>query len=106
MLPTAALPLSLDDEVQYRCAGFVQAEIERYAEEIFEETPEGQASSGEEDEDEEEEPEAEEPAKGKKSRGKKGAKAATASGESPSNRNCDSALTPCCSSASSISRRA
>ncbi|KAI0058337.1 hypothetical protein BV25DRAFT_1283433 [Artomyces pyxidatus] len=28
------LALSLDDEVQYRCAGFVQAEIERYADEL------------------------------------------------------------------------
>ena len=30
--PTAAMPLTLDEETQYRCAGFVQAEIERYAE--------------------------------------------------------------------------
>jgi len=29
--PTASLSLTLDDEVQYRCAGFIQAEIERYA---------------------------------------------------------------------------
>ena len=28
--PTASLALNLDDEVQYRCAGFIQAEIERY----------------------------------------------------------------------------
>ncbi|KAI0698963.1 hypothetical protein C8T65DRAFT_719862 [Cerioporus squamosus] len=75
-LPTAALPLSLDDEVQYRCAGFVQAEIERYAEELAERAPEEHASSGE-DEDEEEEPAHEEPARGKKGRGKKGAKAAS-----------------------------
>lgn len=33
-LPTASLPLSLDDEVQYRCAGFIQAEIERYGDEL------------------------------------------------------------------------
>ncbi|OAX37862.1 hypothetical protein K503DRAFT_742134 [Rhizopogon vinicolor AM-OR11-026] len=32
VLPTAALPLELDDEVQYRCAGFIQAAIEQYAE--------------------------------------------------------------------------
>ena len=32
--PTAPLALSLDDEVQYRCAGFIQAEIERYVEEF------------------------------------------------------------------------
>ena len=33
-LPTAALALTLDDEQQYRCAGFIQAEIERYSEEL------------------------------------------------------------------------
>ena len=38
-LPTASLALSLDEEAQYRCAGFVQAEIERYAEEMEELTP-------------------------------------------------------------------
>ena len=32
--PTASLALNLDDEVQYRCAGFIQAEIERYVEEV------------------------------------------------------------------------
>ncbi|KAH8112371.1 hypothetical protein DFH11DRAFT_1607236 [Phellopilus nigrolimitatus] len=32
--PLAPLALSMSDEVQYRCAGFVQAEIERYAEEL------------------------------------------------------------------------
>lgn len=32
-LPLASLALSMDDEVQYRCAGFVQSEIERYVEE-------------------------------------------------------------------------
>jgi cohesin complex subunit SA-1/2 len=31
-LSTASVALTLDDEVQYRCAGFIQAEIERYAE--------------------------------------------------------------------------
>ena len=31
-LPTALVPLKLDDEIQYRCAGYMQAEIERYAE--------------------------------------------------------------------------
>lgn len=33
-LPTASISITLDDEVQYRCAGFIQAEIERYADEI------------------------------------------------------------------------
>jgi len=31
-LPIAKLALTLDDEVQYQCAGYIQAEIERYAE--------------------------------------------------------------------------
>ena len=31
-LPISSLALTLDDEVQYRCAGYIQAEIERYAE--------------------------------------------------------------------------
>ena len=31
-LPIASLALTLDDEVQYRCAGYIQAEIEKYAE--------------------------------------------------------------------------
>ncbi|OCH94580.1 hypothetical protein OBBRIDRAFT_747233 [Obba rivulosa] len=35
LLPTSALPLTMDDEVQYRCAGFVESEIERYAEELL-----------------------------------------------------------------------
>ncbi|KAF9011840.1 hypothetical protein BDQ17DRAFT_1396897 [Cyathus striatus] len=31
-LPTATIALSMADELQYRCAGYIQAEIERYAE--------------------------------------------------------------------------
>ena len=31
-LPIASLALSMDDEVQYCCAGYIQAEIDRYAE--------------------------------------------------------------------------
>jgi cohesin complex subunit SA-1/2 len=34
LLPLASLALTLDDEAQYRCAGFIQAQIERYAEDI------------------------------------------------------------------------
>ena len=34
--PLASFSLTLDDELQYRCAGFIQAEIERYAEFIDE----------------------------------------------------------------------
>jgi cohesin complex subunit SA-1/2 len=35
-LPPAALPLTMDDETQYRCAGFVQAEIEQFVDELDE----------------------------------------------------------------------
>ncbi|KAI6041487.1 hypothetical protein EDC04DRAFT_2565548 [Pisolithus marmoratus] len=38
-LPTEALALQLDDEVQYRCAGFVQATIEQYAELLEDDKP-------------------------------------------------------------------
>ncbi|KZT59992.1 hypothetical protein CALCODRAFT_449346 [Calocera cornea HHB12733] len=34
--PGSVLPLSLDDQLQYRCAGFMQAEIEKYADEVAE----------------------------------------------------------------------
>lgn len=46
--PTASLPLSLDEEMQYRCAGFVQAEIERYAEDMEELSPAPSDASGDE----------------------------------------------------------
>ncbi|KIL63611.1 hypothetical protein M378DRAFT_107004 [Amanita muscaria Koide BX008] len=36
LLPTAVAPLTLEDEIQYRCAGYMQAEIERYAELVAE----------------------------------------------------------------------
>ncbi|KAI6015155.1 hypothetical protein F5J12DRAFT_519559 [Pisolithus orientalis] len=38
-LPTEVLALQLDDEVQYRCAGFIQATIEQYAELLEDERP-------------------------------------------------------------------
>ncbi|CDO77437.1 hypothetical protein BN946_scf184857.g44 [Trametes cinnabarina] len=76
-LPTAALPLSLDDEVQYRCAGFVQSEIERYAEEIAEPSSEEADGSEVESDDENEQSEPER-TKGKRGRAAK-AKAATKS---------------------------
>ncbi|KAI0052365.1 hypothetical protein FA95DRAFT_1675331 [Auriscalpium vulgare] len=44
--PSALLSLTLDDEVQYRCAGFVQAEIDRYADEFGGSPAESQASDG------------------------------------------------------------
>lgn len=67
VLPTAALPLELDDEVQYRCAGFIQAAIEQYAELLEEGHP-----SGEEEVSESGESSGEEnvPAKGKKGKTK------------------------------------
>ncbi|KAI0316231.1 hypothetical protein OF83DRAFT_1276961 [Amylostereum chailletii] len=36
MSPLGLHAITLDDEVQFRCAGFVQAEVERYAEELEE----------------------------------------------------------------------
>ncbi|KAJ7624985.1 hypothetical protein DFH06DRAFT_1305016 [Mycena polygramma] len=48
--PAEKMAVSLDDEVQFRCAGYVQAEIERYAETLVE--PE---TGEDEDEDEGEE---------------------------------------------------
>lgn len=68
-LPIASLKLELDDEVQYRCAGFIQAEIERYAEDIDDGVGAGADAEGSEDEDEdssEEDGAESEPAKGKK----------------------------------------
>ncbi|KAF7978768.1 hypothetical protein HWV62_44804 [Athelia sp. TMB] len=46
--PTAAVPIVLEDEVQYRCAGFIQAEIERYAEDVAEPKPKTKAASDDE----------------------------------------------------------
>ncbi|KAI0657496.1 hypothetical protein C8Q70DRAFT_919344 [Cubamyces menziesii] len=82
-LPTAALPLSLDDEVQYRCAGFVQAEIERYAEEIAEPSEEDPERSDEGSGDDDEQSEPEEPTKGKKGRLGKGKAAAKSKSPTP-----------------------
>ncbi|KAK2460025.1 hypothetical protein APHAL10511_007948 [Amanita phalloides] len=51
-LATAMIPLTLDDEIQYRCAGFMQAEIERYAELVAgTEERQGENESGSESED-------------------------------------------------------
>ncbi|TFK31727.1 hypothetical protein BDQ12DRAFT_93119 [Crucibulum laeve] len=62
LLPTATLSLTMDDEIQYRCAGYVQAEIERYAdsldEEVEEEDDEEEAAKdSDEDDSDEEQPE-------------------------------------------------
>lgn len=48
--PLAEFALTLDDELQYRCAGFLQAEIERFAE-FMDEEEEAEVSEGEDDED-------------------------------------------------------
>lgn len=37
--PLAPLALVMSEETQYRCAGFVQAEVERYAEDLENENP-------------------------------------------------------------------
>jgi cohesin complex subunit SA-1/2 len=58
LFPTASLTLTLDDEVQYRCAGFVQAEIEKFAEGIDDGTGDAnddQSGTDGSDEDEAEE---------------------------------------------------
>lgn len=44
--PPAVLPLILDEELQYRCAGFIQAEIERFSEDIEELSPPPSEASG------------------------------------------------------------
>ena len=47
------LGLEMDDETQYRCAGYIQAEIERYSELLGIEGDEDNMSDDESDEDEE-----------------------------------------------------
>ena len=71
--PIATLALSLDDEVQYRCAGSIQAEIERYAEELDESThPDDKSNDA--SESSESEDDGAPLVKGKKGKGKKPAK--------------------------------
>lgn len=48
-LPTAQIALSLSEEDQHRFAGFVQTEIERYAEELEEAAPPREEESEDED---------------------------------------------------------
>lgn len=43
------MPLTMDDETQYRCAGFVQAEIEQFVDDVDESPGEGNGSPTEED---------------------------------------------------------
>ncbi|KAH8097102.1 hypothetical protein BXZ70DRAFT_1009416 [Cristinia sonorae] len=72
-LPTSVLALSLDDEAQYRCAGFVQAEIERYADELEEPSPDAEDDSEPEESESDESGDEDRPKrrKSKKSKGKK-----------------------------------
>ena len=58
VLPMASLALTLDDEVQYRCAGFIQAEIERYAEENDDGTAPGTGNASDSDSSNEDDPKA------------------------------------------------
>ncbi|EJU01344.1 hypothetical protein DACRYDRAFT_116527 [Dacryopinax primogenitus] len=57
--PGGLLPLLLDDQLQYRCAGFMQAQIEKYADEVGntrdEEEPAGDENSSDVDMDDGEE---------------------------------------------------
>jgi hypothetical protein len=52
-LPIAAFSLTLDDELQYRCAGYIQAEIERYAEFLDDSGEDEEDSQGSERSEEE-----------------------------------------------------
>ena len=45
----------MDDEVQYRCAGYIQAEIERYAEYLDDEADEDEKSDADEPSEDENE---------------------------------------------------
>ncbi|KAL0946186.1 hypothetical protein HGRIS_012447 [Hohenbuehelia grisea] len=53
-LATASVALTMDDETQYRCAGFIQAEIERYTDLYGEKPTQGHAGSDSEDTGEDE----------------------------------------------------
>ncbi|KAI0074611.1 hypothetical protein K474DRAFT_1765478 [Panus rudis PR-1116 ss-1] len=70
--PTTLLALTMDDETQYRCAGFVQAEIERYAEELEELAPDEEEDEDEDDDEDANNSDHDEAANTKKAKGKKG----------------------------------
>ena len=77
-LPTASLALTLDEETQFRCAGFVQAEIERYAEELDQSSPHDSDDSeaeGSDDQDEGHGRGSAHPKKGGKKKGRQSPKA-------------------------------
>ena len=68
-LSTASVPLILDDEVQYRCAGFIQAEIERYAEALDDGGDDDDDDKGSDEEESSDDDKATETTKRKKSKG-------------------------------------
>lgn len=71
----ADLRLEMQEQLQARCAGFVEAEIERYAESIEEEAEDGDVTAAEDDEDEDElvsDEDEVEAAKRRQQKGKKG----------------------------------
>jgi cohesin complex subunit SA-1/2 len=67
LLPSTIIPVKLDDEAQFRCAEYIQTEIERYAEELEESTT---ATEGNQDSSELSDPSEEETQKTKKSKEK------------------------------------
>ena len=69
-LPTASLALSLDKEIQERCAGFVQSEIERYSEELEAETPRDDDSDSDKSGSDTDQEDNAKTKKGKKGKGK------------------------------------
>ncbi|KIK96764.1 hypothetical protein PAXRUDRAFT_825621 [Paxillus rubicundulus Ve08.2h10] len=73
-LPTAPLALQLDEEVQHRCAGFIQATIEHYAE-LLEDGSAAQEVQNESDHDDSSEEEPTPAAKNPKGKGKSTSKA-------------------------------
>ncbi|KAI0342546.1 hypothetical protein BDW22DRAFT_1357931 [Trametopsis cervina] len=75
LLPTAALPLTMDEENQNKCAGFVQADIERYAEELHDDGSTASVSDGSESDTEHSDEGQGNTRRSKKSKGKRAAKA-------------------------------
>jgi cohesin complex subunit SA-1/2 len=73
-LPTAPLALQLDEEVQHRCAGFIQASIEQYAE-LLEDGSAAQEEQNESDHDDSSEEEPAPAVKNPKGTGKSTSKA-------------------------------
>ncbi|KAF8153202.1 hypothetical protein B0H34DRAFT_800432 [Crassisporium funariophilum] len=69
-LATASLKLKMDDEVQYRCAGYIQAEIERYADFLDDEDDDDEAEKSDANgsSDEEDKEQVDKPAKPRKSK--------------------------------------